>query len=980
MRRRAVLVLLAGSCVVGLAGCPSCPPVREFQPAVKEGGRAGSLAVHPSDNDAIVVASETGGLFRSSTGGATWRHLQNLPSPFTRDVAYAPGNPSVLIVTTGGRFRIAETGIWRSSDGGSSWAIPAGSRAPEGPRCPEVVSAHGIAFAPDTSRLFVGTDCGLATSDDLGASWTHTQLDPSRPVNGKKTQNRVFSVLAQSGGRIVAAGEDGIWRSQDGGTTWQKASSGPGWLRYGVIHGLAASPYAAGHLFLAHRNGDQSTLHLSADGGDTWTLEKSFTRGWARPVFVQTVSLPAGPGGQQFRVFFGEGVRVRSATYDHHAAAPSSQNDWATVPDNHSDPSHFAIHSDGATPLVLATDGGVHKDNAGVWELTGAGAGGYNALQITEITGQEVSGAASHQDLYYGTQDNGVLGSSDGGATWAHRRCCEGFFLRTPPQSVNHSTSKVTGVKCGGCVNFITDQHLQNLVLWPNAPDGDSNPDDVDGNPFLLPKPGHYIQRAINHDDDPLVHTFKLTKDHGATWADAYVVDPPPRCRPLITGPASDPYIYQAVKRPGTTPQGFERIGLKQIRGIYAPSGATVTDADVSGLGSIGIFPTMFAWYSVFGVDPWSPGHLIAADVETEEMKHSHDGGQSWHVDEELTGLMTEGGTYRFALGRFPMASTIGFDPYARCHILVGTVQNGIFRSTDGGRNWKQVKKSTRVTNVSSFYFPSKGQIYVSTYGRGLWKLKVSRPNPFRCLPLVTIPGQIWPPSIWDLVQHIERPFKWPPDVPEWCPQCSFVIVKHGLITDIQRSDSGVSGFKMSGGFVTEFDARGKPIDLQIPNAYGPGTRSQGLATILEGVGERREGPLAVRGLVLDGRKLRGVVVSASDLPVDAGPAPALEAQTRFSSAGMALVEAGEPVTLHATGFGSPTERGGAVVITVDGEVVAREMRAVKERGLRATIKLDPIPGPREVVVEQRQGNRLTRVTTTVLVVPGDDFEEDRPK
>jgi antitoxin (DNA-binding transcriptional repressor) of toxin-antitoxin stability system len=387
----------------------------------------------------------------------------------------------------------------------------------------------------------------------------------------------------------------------------------------------------------------------------------------------------------------------------------------------------------------------------------------------------------------------------------------------------------------------------------------------------------------------------------------------------------------------------------------------------------------MFAWYPVVGADPWSPGHLIAADVGTEQMKYSYDGGQSWYVDSELTSLMTEGGIYRFQSGQFPMASTIGFDPHARCHVLVGTVQNGIFRSTDSGRSWKRIKNSTRVTNVSSFYFPTKGQIYVSTYGRGLWKLRVSRPNPSRCTRFVTIPGRVWPPSIWDLLEHIERPFKWPPDVPGWCPQCTYVVIKHGQVTDLQQSDQGVRGFTMTGGFAAQFDARGNAIDLQIPNQYAPGAPSPELGKSLAGLRGKRPVPPVVRGLVLEGQKLRGLIASDSELPVDAGPAPAVEARTRFSSGGMALVEGGEPITLYGTGFDESTERGEEVIITVDGMVVAREMRTLRGR-LQATIRLDHVPGPREIVVEQRLGKRLTRVTTTVLVVPADTSEEEEPE
>ena len=59
----------------------------EHQPDTLGGGRAGSVAVHPSNGDRLLAATETGGLFKSSDGGETWTHVDAVPS-FTQDVAF----------------------------------------------------------------------------------------------------------------------------------------------------------------------------------------------------------------------------------------------------------------------------------------------------------------------------------------------------------------------------------------------------------------------------------------------------------------------------------------------------------------------------------------------------------------------------------------------------------------------------------------------------------------------------------------------------------------------------------------------------------------------------------------------------------------------------------------------------------------------------------------------------------------------------
>ncbi|MFN8580802.1 MAG: hypothetical protein U0163_07500 [Gemmatimonadaceae bacterium] len=73
----------------------------------------------------------------------------------------------------------------------------------------------------------------------------------------------------------------------------------------------------------------------------------------------------------------------------------------------------------------------IEPHGGATWTFAGGGDGGLNALQITELTGQAVSGSNAHQDLYFGTQDNNIVGVI---GLWvdlaANQICCEGFYLR----------------------------------------------------------------------------------------------------------------------------------------------------------------------------------------------------------------------------------------------------------------------------------------------------------------------------------------------------------------------------------------------------------------------------------------------------------------------------------------------------------------------------------------------------------------------
>ena len=71
--------------------------ISEFQPDIANGGRANTISVNPANNDIILVASETGGLFRSSNRGVSWKHLDGLPEFSTSAVAFVPDDPTVVI-------------------------------------------------------------------------------------------------------------------------------------------------------------------------------------------------------------------------------------------------------------------------------------------------------------------------------------------------------------------------------------------------------------------------------------------------------------------------------------------------------------------------------------------------------------------------------------------------------------------------------------------------------------------------------------------------------------------------------------------------------------------------------------------------------------------------------------------------------------------------------------------------------------------
>jgi hypothetical protein len=124
--------------------------------------------------------------------------------------------------------------------------------------------------------------------------------------------------------------------------------------------------------------------------------------------------------------------------------------------------------------------------------------------------------------------------------------------------------------------------------------------------------------------------------------------------------------------------------------------------------GGLGINRTMFAWYQVFAVDPRDPNHLFAPDIFDDRMKETWDGGDTWFDRSDLTALVTGSGTFLFHDSLFPQASAISFSEDDPHMVAVGTMQGGLFLSSDRGTTWDNVYGSDRATYITSISLPTR--------------------------------------------------------------------------------------------------------------------------------------------------------------------------------------------------------------------------------------------------------------------------------
>jgi photosystem II stability/assembly factor-like uncharacterized protein len=220
--------------------------------------------------DFVVYAGTVGqGVWRSLDGGTSFRPCSSgmFMEAEVRALAVHPHDPQTLYAGTDG-------GLYRTTNGGDRWErLPAPFDAGEGWQAGVLIWSLLIhPQRPDT--LFVGT-CppALYRSDNGGNAWEKLDVPLNRDCPPIR-YNRVTCIVADptNAEHLWAGVEiDGLWRSRDGGRTWQRSDVG---MSSADIHSLAILPGGEKTL-VASTNND---LNLSVDDGATWQPQRVIDR------------------------------------------------------------------------------------------------------------------------------------------------------------------------------------------------------------------------------------------------------------------------------------------------------------------------------------------------------------------------------------------------------------------------------------------------------------------------------------------------------------------------------------------------------------------------------------------------------------------------------------------------------------------------------------------------------------------------------
>ncbi len=286
-----LIVLLVSMATAQNGGAPKSPfeeafsrlEYRSIGPAIM-GGRIADVEGVPGDPNVVYVASASGGLWKTTNGGVTWKPIFERQGTFSiGDIALAPSNPEVIWVGTGeSNVRNSVSfgdGVYKSTDGGKTWQHM-GLKDTEhisaiaiNPQNPDIVyiGALGHAFGPNDERgVFMTTDGGKTWTKTLFIDNQHGVADLEiDSTNPNILYAGMWSFERKPWTHRSGSEKGGVYKSIDGGRTWNKLTNGLPKLMGRIGVRVAPSNPNVVYVIVESKDG---TLYRSDDRGENFRL------------------------------------------------------------------------------------------------------------------------------------------------------------------------------------------------------------------------------------------------------------------------------------------------------------------------------------------------------------------------------------------------------------------------------------------------------------------------------------------------------------------------------------------------------------------------------------------------------------------------------------------------------------------------------------------------------------------------------------
>ena len=405
-------------------------------------GRISDFAVNPKNHSEIYAGVGAGNIWKTINNGTTWTPV------FDKYGAYAigclaidPENPAMIWAGTGENTHQRQLGygdgVYKSEDGGASWKNMGLKESRQigmitiDPRNTEVVyvAAEGSIWGPGGERgLYKTTDGGITWNKVLDISKNtgvnNVVLDPRNPdILYATSEQRRRHVFTKIGG----GPESAVYKSKDAGKTWNKIMNGLPTVDIGGM-GIAISPVNPDVIYLImEAAGESSGFYRSVNRGAAWEKMSSYAS-----------------SGQYYNEIYcdPEDVDKVYSTETISKVTTDGGKTWTAIGNNQRHVDDHAIWIDpyDTKHMYIGGDGGIYESFD-----EGKNFIFKSNLPVTQFYRVSVDNALPFYNVYGGTQDNNSMGgpsqniNRDGvvNADWKVTVGGDGFWVAIDPADEN---------------------------------------------------------------------------------------------------------------------------------------------------------------------------------------------------------------------------------------------------------------------------------------------------------------------------------------------------------------------------------------------------------------------------------------------------------------------------------------------------------------------------------------------------------------
>ena len=676
------------------------------------GGRIEAIDASVKDPKVIWVGAAGGGVWKSIDGGVTYKPVFDKYTQSIGAVAIDQAHPDTVWVGTGeGDTRNSVSvgsGIYRTDDGGDDWKL---AGLPDSERIARIAidpSDSNTVFAAVVGHLWNDSvERGLYRTSDGGKSWqkvlfvsastgcSDVAIDPKNPkrVYAATWDFRRSPDFFRSGGP-----GSGLWRSLDGGTHWTRLSAGLPGGELGRI-AIAVAPSRPERVY-ATVESKKTALYRSDDAGETWTMVSTSFNIGVRPFYFSHLAVdPKNPD----RVYK-PGFVLTVSDDGGKSFSGGAGFDFGSY---HSDT--HALWIDPANPdhLMLGTDGGVYvsRDRGGRWLF-------QRTLPVSQPYRVALDDARPF-NVYGGFQDNGCWYGPSAGAggvgngAWKNFGFGDGMYAFPDPNDPDLLYWEYQG----GELYKYFKKTRETKQIRPYPGPGDEtlrfnweaplvlSPAD----PHLLLIGAQYLFASTDQGESWRQISGDLTTDNpqlqrqvesgGLTPDDSSAEN---HCTIYAIGPSP---LDRAVIWVGTDDGNLQ---VTRDDGAHWENVVSRVPGLPKGTWVSGLEPSRFAKGTVYAT---FDGHA-RGDFAT-YVYRSTDFGRTWAAlaTPDVAGY----------------AHVIREDPKSASILYLGTEQ-GLFLSIDGGKEWAQFTGGLpRVPVRDIAIHPRDSDLVLATHGRGFW-------------------------------------------------------------------------------------------------------------------------------------------------------------------------------------------------------------------------------------------------------------------